>query len=162
MSTAFTPRRILRLAAWLALITTATVMITEHYTTERTTPSQIPEFTASCIRMRSLVVDENITDVNCSLEDGVHQIFFSLSEPMRQQMEKDFPVRKLILQCGSTQPVVSMIRRSQDVTDQEVDSFIASRDFCNSSGIDGADHTRLIYTTEMNVPVTIIEFLPRE
>ncbi|MBQ8707447.1 MAG: hypothetical protein IJ523_05120 [Succinivibrionaceae bacterium] len=161
MSHKFTPARIARLAVYLALIVASAYLITDRVTSPEKSDGKIPEFTAGCIRLRPVVVDENITDVNCSHENGVNRIFYSLSDSYRDEIAALFPISSAIISC-EPEKVLRLIKRNEQITDEQIEAFFRERKFCTGDADFFAGHTQYSYVDKNNAPVLVIDIVVDE
>lgn len=157
MSSHFTPKRSVRLLVSLVLIVAGTYFLMDYFTVPKSDVAKIPELTANCIKLKKIVIDENITDVNCSHENDTDRYFFSVSDEFRTKAEKEFPFKKLVINCR-TKETVTVVKRSDTTADGELEEFIKEKNFCTNQNF-FTSHTEYSYVDHSNMPFLVIDFL---
>ena len=157
MSSHFTPQRSVRLLFFLVLIVAGTYFLMDYFTVPKSDEPKIPELTANCIKLKKIVIDESITDVNCSHENDTDRYFFSVSDEFKTRAEKEFPFKKRVINCR-TKEAVTAVKRNDSTTDEELEEFIKERNFCTSQDF-FTSHTEYNYVDQNNMPFLVIDFL---
>jgi hypothetical protein len=157
MSSDFTLKRTVRLLLSIGAIIAGTYFVMNHYTSPGSSEGGVPELTANCIKLKKIIVDENITDVNCSHENNTDRYFFSVSDDYKSKAEKEFPFTKLVINCSTRKPL-TVVKRSSSISDEELNTFISERNFCTSQNF-FTNNTEYCYVDKNNSPFITINFV---
>lgn len=127
-------------------------------------------FTKSCLNSKKLVVDDFITDVNCSLENNAKIIFYGLSKSALNELEQNIPVKSINFQCEPEFKLLSFSKRSssKNLSDNDINLFIQNyvtehsfSSLCVTDDIFFAKQMNIVYVDQYNSPhFTVIIKLP--
>lgn len=162
MNNNFFSSRVARFLITSVLILTLTYVLTVLITKEKHDDPTIPEFTAECIQKRPQVVNKDITDFNCSLENNTRRMFFSVSDDYIKELNQKYPIKFATFDCNPF-GIKSFARNNDKIDNEKVSEMLLSKDlrldqYCKKEPRYKSDYLEISYVDKNNSPITILTF----
>ncbi len=162
MTNRFSPARITRLILFCSILIILTYYITTVVTNPKKNDAQIPPLTKMCIDSRKTIVDQNITDLNCSYEDGINRLFYSVSDDYQKIIVNKYPFKGASISCQPFK-LHTVIKRDPKISEQELSDYFEhhSRELCALAVNLNQENTEFNYVDQGNVPVMTLTYIPQ-
>ncbi len=156
------PNRIVRFLILAAIIIAIAMLVISQIAGEKHDDPTIPPFTAECIAQRSQVVNNKITDLNCSLENSTLRKFYSVSDEYLKELTDSIPVKKAIFTCKPF-ALKSYVGNQVNMSHEEISEKLLNSTFdfeknCYKDEKYQAKYAEINYVDKINSPVIVLSF----